>query len=248
MGGLFHIPHASKNIPDQYLKYFCLSSEDLNSELLKMTDHYTDQLFKFDTNVQKTLEFPVSRLLIDPERFVSDSDEVMSKVGMGCIYEKTHKGQTLKEASKIRDELISRYYQPHHETFTNMVDECIKLNSKCLIVDCHSFPKKPLPYELIQEPNRAEICIGTDSFHTPQKLTEYFFKAFSDTGFSVAIDTPFSGSIVPMKFYRNEKRVQSVMIEVRRDLYMNELTGQKTDNFSRVKESIAKILQKIPEF
>ena len=111
-----------------------------------------------------------------------------------------------------------------------------------------SFPKNPLPYELMQEPNRAEICIGTDSFHTPQELTEYFFKAFSDAGFSVAIDKPFSGSIVPMKFYQNEKRVKSVMIEVRRDLYMNELSGQKTNNFSRVKKSIAKILEQIPEF
>ena len=248
MNCVFHIPHASTVIPEEYLKHFVLSSKELNEEILKMTDHYTDQLFEFDTKGQKTLGFPVSRLLIDPERFVSDSDEIMSKVGMGCIYEKTHKGQTLKEASKIRDELVSRYYQPHHKTFTNMVDECLRLNPKCLIVDCHSFPKNPLPYELMQEPNRAEICIGTDSFHTPQELTEYFFKAFSDAGFSVAIDKPFSGSIVPMKFYQNEKRVKSVMIEVRRDLYMNELTGQKTNNFSRVKKSIAKILEQIPEF
>ena len=45
MKGLFHIPHASKNIPNKYLNFFCLSTEDLQTEILKMTDHFTDELF-----------------------------------------------------------------------------------------------------------------------------------------------------------------------------------------------------------
>ena len=40
----FHIPHAS-TVPEEYLKHFVLSSKELNEEILKMTDHYTDQLF-----------------------------------------------------------------------------------------------------------------------------------------------------------------------------------------------------------
>ena len=43
-------------------------------------------------------------------------------------------------------------------------------NNKVLIIDCHSFPKYPLPYELNQQTDRPEICIGTDSFHTSEKL------------------------------------------------------------------------------
>ena len=245
MHGILHIPHASTMIPEQYVRSFHLSEEELCEELLLMTDHFTDELFPCDFTSFDCLKFPVSRLLVDPERFASDKDEIMSKVGMGCIYEKTHNGKPLKNASKIRDELISKYYQPHHETFTNMVDESLKLTSECLIVDCHSFPKKPLPYELNQDPERAEICIGTDSFHTPKKLTEYFFTAFCDAGYFVSIDTPFSGSIVPSKFYQSEKRVQSVMIEVRRDLYMNEETGQKTNNFITVKNTVRNVISEM---
>ena len=245
MSSILHIPHASTVIPEDYLKHFLVTSEELNEEILKMTDHYTDQLFEFGDTAQKTLKFPVSRLLVDPERFVSDSEEVMSEVGMGCIYEKTHNGKPLKHASKIRDELITRYYQPHHERFTNMVDECLKLDSKCLIVDCHSFPKNPLPYELNQEPERAEICIGTDGFHTPQELTEYFVAAFSDFGFSVSVDKPFSGSIVPIKFYRKNKSVHSIMIEIRRDLYMDEATGKKNGRFAKMKSTITEVLHNL---
>lgn len=245
MRGILHIPHASTLVPEQYLNSFDLSEEELKRELLLMTDHFTDEFFACDINVFDVLKFPVSRLLVDPERFESDEDEIMSKVGMGCVYEKTHFGKPLKNASQIRDELISKYYQPHHERFTNMVDECLKLNSKCLIVDCHSFPKNPLLYELNQEPVRAEICIGTDDFHTPKELTEYFFTAFSDAGYSVSINTPFSGSIVPLKFYQSEKRVQSVMIEVRRDLYINEETGQKTNNFITVRNTVRNVTSEV---
>ena len=245
MHGILHIPHASTMIPEQYLESFHLSKEELCRELLLMTDHFTDELFACDFNSFDYLKFPVSRLLVDPERFDSDEDEIMSKVGMGCIYERTHNGEPLKDASKIRDELINRYYKPHHETFSNMVDECIKLNSKCLIVDCHSFPKRPLPYELNQEPERAEICIGTDSFHTPRELTEGFVSAFSDFGFSVSVDKPFSGSIVPAKFYRKNKSVHSIMIEIRRDLYMDEATGKKNGRFAKMKSTITEVLHNL---
>ena len=245
--GILHIPHASTKIPNQYLEAFHLSKDELDKELLLMTDHLTDQLFAYDTNVFDVLKFPVSRLLADPERFVSDSEEVMSRVGMGCIYEKTHSGKPLKNASKIRDELISKYYKPHHERLTNMVEECLKLNSKCLIVDCHSFPKKPLPYELNQQPIRAEICIGTDAYHTPDWLLEFMRYNFKSEGFSVAVDKPFSGSIVPAAHWKKTKAVSSVMIEVRRDLYMNEGNGQKSDNFNSIKNSISMILERLNE-
>ena len=233
-------------IPEKYLEYFVLSSEKLDEELLKMTDHFTDELFDVNTVQKQTIKFPVSRLLVDPERFESDEDEIMSSVGMGCIYEKTHNGEALKQASIIRDELISRYYQPHHEKLTNFVNECIQLDSKCLIIDCHSFPKRPLPYELNQDIERAEICVGTDSFHTPTALTDYFVSAFSEHGFSVSVDKPFSGSIVPMPFYNIDQRVQSIMIEVRRDLYMDETTGEKNRDFPKMKMHLQNILKFIP--
>ena len=54
-----------------------------------MTDHYTDELFNITNSYIHKLKFPVSRLLVDVERFEKDELEIMSKVGMGCIYERT---------------------------------------------------------------------------------------------------------------------------------------------------------------
>ena len=245
MSIVLHIPHASKNIPDEYLKYFTLSKKDLQFELLKMTDHFTDELFDVSGDNIHQLKFPISRLLVDVERFETDELEPMFKVGMGCIYEKTHDGKPLKLVKDIKDELINKFYKIHHENFTKIVDNKLNENNKVLIIDCHSFPKHPLPYELNQGMDRPEICIGTDNFHTSKKLINSFGQLFEELNFTVKYNEPFKGSIVPLKFYNKEIRVKSIMIEVRRDLYMNEKTGEKNNKFYDIKSVLEKIINKI---
>jgi N-formylglutamate amidohydrolase len=102
------------------------------------------------------------------------------------------------------------------------------------VVDAHSFPCNPLPYEIDQMGARPEICIGTDEFHTPAALLFHLRGAFEAAGFTVATNEPFSGALVPQRYYRRDARVSSVMIEVRRDIYMDECTGQKHDGFEAI--------------
>ena len=249
MSIVLHIPHASKNIPDEYLKYFTLSKKDLQIEIIKMTDHFTDELFDISGDNIYQLTFPISRLLVDVERFEKDELEPMFKVGMGCVYEKTHDGNSLKNVEDIKDELINKFYKTHHENFTKIVDKKLMENNKVLIIDCHSFPKHTLPYELNQELDRPEICIGTDNFHTSEKLKNTFGELFEGLNFKVKYNEPFKGSIVPLKFYNKEIRVQSIMIEVRRDLYMNEQSGEKNEYFVEIQNklnlNIYEVLNKI---
>jgi len=245
MSIVLHIPHASKYIPDEYIKYFTLSKKDLEIEILKMTDHFTDKLFDVSGDNIHQLKFPISRLLVDVERFEKDELEPMSKVGMGCIYKKTHDGNSLKNVEYIKDELINKFYKTHHENFSKIVDKKLIENNKVIIIDCHSFPKYPLPYELNQAMDRPEICIGTDKFHTSEKLRKLIGELFKKSNFTVKYNAPFKGSIVPLKFYNKDKRVQSVMIEVRRDLYMNEHSGEKNKKFNYIKNILDQILMKI---
>ena len=102
-----------------------------------------------------------------------------------------------------------------------MVDDRLEQHNQCLIIDCHSFPAQPLPYE--NDLNRPDICIGTDSYHTSTELKDCLLKVLKAFGHRVAIDSPFSGSIVPLKYYQLDRRVSSVMIEVNRSLYADPL-------------------------
>ncbi len=102
------------------------------------------------------------------------------------------------------------------------------------MLDCHSFPSLPLPSEIDQVPDRPDICIGTDAMHTPPDLAESMAAAFGAEGFRVRRDSPFAGTFVPSGFYGREQRVRSVMIEVRRGLYMDEVTALRRHDFDDV--------------
>lgn len=241
---LIHIPHSSYIIPEKYKDLFYLKDDELFQEQIKMSDSYTDELFDVERIIK--LIFPISRLVCDVERFRNEEDEEMTKQGMWVCYTKTSDCMPLKSVdNKHKQEILQKYYDKHHFVFESQVEEMLK-QGYCLIIDAHSFSSVPLPYELHAQNFRPDICIGTDDFHTPDKITNYFYNAFSDLGYKVCINNPFCGTIVPLKFYKKNKNVNSVMLEINRSLYMDEATGKKNNNFARIKGNIEQIVSLFP--
>ena len=105
-------------------------------------------------------------------------------------------------------------------------------------MDCHSFPSVALPYEVDQAGYRADFCIGTDPFHTLPWVRDKLVAAAQGTGYSVRVDAPFAGAMVPLSAYRKDRRIQSVMIEVNRRLYVDEQSGLKCPAFEQVREVV----------
>ena len=245
-GLLIHIPHSSRFIPRKYLKLFFLNKENLYKEQLKMTDSWTNELFKIKN--AKRLVFTVNRLVCDVERFRNEKDEEMSKQGMWICYTKTSDLKPLKSVSEThKREILTKYYDKHHLNFGNSVKNILKEFGKCLIIDAHSFSSKLLPYELYSAGFRPDICIGTDDFHTPSHLIDYFCKTFTEKGYITGINSPFKGTVVPLEFYNKDKNVKSIMLEINRSLYMDEKTGGKNSNFLKVKKDITEIIENIPQ-
>ncbi|MEA4863860.1 MAG: N-formylglutamate amidohydrolase [Sphaerochaeta sp.] len=244
---LLHIPHSSLTIPKPVREKLCISDAELELELLRMTDRYTDILFDLPTIGTHSIVYPVSRLVVDPERFEDDAQEPMAAVGMGVIYTATSQKTLLRTKPDAceRTELLDAYYRPHHRRFTEAVAELLNKAGQVLIIDCHSFPSRPWSYELNQEDDRPDICLGTDPFPTPQWLLEALREAFQNLGYIVAVDHPFAGTIVPLFYYTLDPRVLSIMIEVNRKLYMHEATGEKGLFFPTVKADITTVVTQV---
>jgi N-formylglutamate amidohydrolase len=77
--------------------------------------------------------------------------------------------------------------------------------------------------------------------HTSAALAEVVHTFFTGRGFSVGVNRPFAGALVPTAFYGRDERVQSVMIEVRRDLYMDERTGSRLSRFAEVRRVLIEL-------
>lgn len=245
---VLHIPHSSRVIPADVRPTFSLSDAELEAELIRMTDSYTDVLFQLPRCAARVV-FPVSRLVVDPERFVDDAQEVMAAKGMGVVYTRTSDGRLLRRAlsPESRRQLIRRFYEPHHEKLTRMVNDALGHSGRCLVLDCHSFPSIPLPYEYDQSRERPDICIGTDDYHTPDWIAPAAEELFAVLGLRVLVNRPFSGALVPLVHYRKNPQVWSLMVEVNRSLYMNETTGNRSqvfDPFGRMlQEALMQLVQ-----
>lgn len=239
---ILHIPHSSTIIPLK--EGYCITDEMLNQEILKLTDWYTDDLFENETDVSSKANF--SRIFCDTERFSDDSQEIMAQYGMGVLYNKTDSGESLRNISpELRKLILENYYWKHHDQLTENVRLQLEKLGRATIVDCHSFPHKPLIRALDKSLFRPDFNIGTDNFHTPKKLIEASIAFFKENGYSLGVDKPYAGTIVPMHYYKKNKNVQSIMLEINRRLYLNDSTIEKSIQYQKTKHIVQEFLKLI---
>jgi N-formylglutamate deformylase len=234
-------------IPADVRMALCLTDEELEREVFLMTDWYTDELFGLPGSEAVTVRFPVSRLVLDPERLLDDSREPMAARGMGLIYTRTSSGAILRNDPTPfeRAKLIDRFYDPHHTALSDTVDLALKTDGACLIIDCHSFPSGPFPYKQDQRPERPDFCLGKDSFHTPNWLVDITRNLICSHGFKAGINQPSSGALVPTKHLGRERSVLTIMIRLNRKIYMNEMTGERLPGFSKAAAAMQNTVRKL---
>jgi len=237
---IVHIPHASTFIPEPELAKLAIGGEHLEREVLRMTDRHADDLFALEEAVASMLVFPVSRLVVDPERWADDEAEPMASRGMGAVYTRTSDGRPLRSrlGARERRQLLETYYFPHQRALQALVGTALREHGRCLIVDAHTFPSTPLPCDLDQAPGRPDICIGSDPFHTPAWLEQAAVAAFGGRGWRVEVNRPYAGTMVPASCYLREARVWSVLVEVNRARYMDEATGERLAGYAQTRQKV----------
>lgn len=251
MALILHVPHASTLISDADMADFVVPPEALAHEKLRLVDHYTDELYMGGGfPKERAAVAPVCRLVVDMERFADDAMETAAQVGMGALYASTTKGAPLRRLTpERRHGLLAQYYAPHHARLDRLAQECIDRSGHCVVLDCHSFPVTPLPTQTSFLDVSPEICIGTDPTHTSPELRDLVVNHFKEYGYSVMVDIPFAGALIPNAFYGKDSRVQSVMVELRRDLYMDETTGDKLpDGFQRLQGVLTSLRARLERF
>lgn len=242
---IVHVPHAATSIPETVRRTFLLDDAAIERELVRVTDWHVDDLFSWTLDYGATLVVnTLSRLVFDPERF--RDDDPTEAVGQGVVYSRTTDGQPLARITpEERARRIENLYDPYHEALTGVVEHLLGTFGMALILDCHSFPTLPVPTETATSSVRPDLCIGTDAFHTPPSLTEALEQAAEAEGLLVHRDSPFAGTLVPTEYYQKDPRVRSVMIEVRRGLYCDEETGERSEAFEEMRAKLERVVGRV---
>ncbi|MCD9198323.1 N-formylglutamate amidohydrolase [Aeromicrobium wangtongii] len=233
---IIHVPHSSRVIPREVRSHIFLDDAALGRELDAVTDAFTDVI----------AEHAAARASVRPWLFINDfSRLVVDPVGAGVVHTRTSDDFLLREVSDdeisggrrrttpparpvrvgwhdVIGGLVVRHLAPYAAAFTELVTQRVEATGEATIIDLHSYPLHPPSYGRHGDGPRAEVRFGTDDFYTPHWLVANAQKAFGH--FEVDLHS-FAGCYVPLKQYRSEDRVSALMIELRRDLYMDETFG-----------------------
>jgi N-formylglutamate amidohydrolase len=239
---ILHAPHGGRAIPAEYLHSYVISPAELEAEKDVMTDHFTDELVGVITGASAVIN-GLSRFAVDVERFPDDTEE-MNAVGMGVLYTHGSRRQEIRRVSAAAEQPLMDYFATYSARFTELVDATLAVHGRAVIFDVHSYPEAELSYELHGGGYRAPLCVGSEPFHASVDLLATVDGCFADLDSHA--NAPFAGSYVPLKHYRSDARVSSVMLEIRRDVYMDEATvTRKPAGFASLQGSLQLLVDEV---
>lgn len=241
---LIHVPHAGLHFPAAAATAL-RDDLDLGTEVRRIADLHMDRLLAMICEsldeagiVPTTVVSPNSRLFMDPERFPDEREE-MNAVGMGVVYQNGVDGRPLYGSplsEAVREARIREYYEPYTRALVRESAAALGRFGRLLFVDLHSYASTALPFEIHKDEARPPLCIGLDhSIHDPDADV----LAALGARFDSAVDQPYHGTYVPAPWYRRDPRLRSVMLELRKDQYMDEHSFALADDAVAVARRIA---------
>jgi len=229
-----HVPHGGTRVPADVRGGLLLDDERLDDELVALTDWHTPQLFAPPVIAAGGVAVVnrTSRLVVDPER-LPDAREPMARLGLGAVYTRTVDGTPLRHErdAATRVALLDTYFLPWIDAVDRLVMACVAGHGHALVLDGHSFPSRPFPFE---DPGRArpDVCLGFERPHDHPDLIEAMTEHCRSRGLSVAHNEPYAGSYVPLPRYGSDRRVRSTMVELNRAGHLDETTGERGRGFT----------------
>ena len=232
---ILHAPHGGRVIPKRFRSAFVVSNAELDAERDALTDHFTDRLVASIIGA--------SRFVVDVERF-DDETEEMRAAGMGVLYTHGSQGQRIRDLDDLETPPLKTFYSAYSDTMTALTDAAIEQHGRAVIIDVHSYPRRALPYELHADEHRPELCVGFEQAHASDELLAAVAEVFGD--FEMRPNEPFHGAYVPLAHYRTDARVQAVMLEIRRDCYMDESRlVVDSEAFTALREALGRLVASV---
>ncbi len=217
----FHIPHSSLNVPKYFLDKLLISLEEFQELNVFNSDIKVDKLVE-NIFVNKVI-FKYSRMFCDVERFEDENIEPMAKKGMGIVYTNAINGDKIINVTpKYKKYIIDNYYRPHHNKLNHLTDTIINKFDKAYIFDLHSFSDDLAKLTFGPDISTPDICLGIEKEFEDESLTKYTLDFFEKKGYSVEINSPYTGTLIPSKHYFNkDTRIKGIMIEINKRIYLN---------------------------
>lgn len=233
-------PHSGEKVPDEVFWLKKLNETTLMFDV----DRYVDQLYQ-----PIALEINIPFIKSDWHRYFSDANRLPEDVDQGSvvgstnpkgkfltglIWQQTSQGHILLDqpiSSELHQLLVKNYYQIFHSQVRQQYQSYFKLSLDPVFqLDLHSMPSMGTKIHRDPGEKRADIVISDQNGQSAMKpYVDLIIESYKAAGFNVAYNWPYIGGRVTETYGQPAKNQHCVQVELRRDLYMDEVTKQKKE-------------------
>lgn len=229
-------------------------------------DTHIDELWSAAPDVGATLlkaNFP--RTYIDPNRTLNDIDQLLiddiwpdplepsekSRLGFGLIWRQLNATTPIYDRQLSIAEVkhrIEQYYLPYHEALNGAIENKVDRFGGVWHLNLHSMPNNA--YERLQIKNPphplADFVLGDrDGTTCEAEFIEFIEQNLRSMGYSVSRNDPYKGMQLIANIGKPKENRHSLQVELRRPVYMDEITRIPNKNFHVVKNDLSQLLKNI---
>ena len=141
---------------------------------------------------------------------------------------------------------IETYHRPYQTKLESLLDQAYQRSGAVWHVNCHSMPA--ITDEMSPEGEagleRPDMIIGTqDGTTSGPEFTERVRATLSGFGYDVRVDEYFKGVELIRAFSDPAVDRHSLQIEINRGLFMNEETGERSENYGTLRAHITGLVE-----
>ncbi|MBM3550104.1 MAG: N-formylglutamate amidohydrolase [Alphaproteobacteria bacterium] len=237
-------------------------------EMLKTgEDAFVHELF--GTGPEKgaiLIEAHFPRVYIDPNRAATDIDPDLlsetwpeplnptekSRLGLGLIRRLAVPGVPVHGKRLTVAEVksrIDRFYAPYHAAIGGAYAELHQRFGKVWHINCHSMKSVANAMSTDVGARRPDFVLGDRDGKTCDPA---FMKLVHDVlvglGYSVAINNPYKGLELIMRYSDRDAGRHALQIEVNRGLYMDEVQITRRPGFEKLRQDLGTLLDAVVDF
>ena len=229
-------------------------------------DTHIDELWSAAPDVGATLlkaNFP--RTYIDPNRTLNDIDQLLiddiwpdplepsekSRLGFGLIWRQLNATTPIYDRQLSIAEVkhrINQNYLPYHEALNRAIENKVDRFGGVWHLNLHSMPNNAYERLQIKYPPHplADFVLGDrDGTTCEPEFIEFIEQNLRSMGYSVSRNDPYKGMQLIANIGKPKENRHSLQVELRRPVYMDEITRIPNKNFHVVKNDLSQLLKNI---
>lgn len=176
-----------------------------------------------------------------------------TRLGYGLIWRRVNAATPIYDRLLSLDEVqgrIARCYRPYHAALANAIEDTAARFGGVWHLNLHSMPNNAYERLQIQSAHPlADFVLGDrDGTTCEPAFVDLIERGLKACGYSVARNDPYKGVQLIAKIGQPARKRNSLQIEIRRPVYMDEASRARSADFATVQRDLSGLLGKIAAY